>query len=97
MAAIRITLEENFQSMLESLKKDFPLLKYPEIIRLAVGDFYTKRQEFKKHEQFQKWNDSLPLLHLSDEEQKSLTQGIQESEKNEGKIMTNDELWKSLS
>jgi len=89
---IRLTISGTFAEYLQELKKDFPLMKYQEIIRLAVADF-KKQQELKKRKV---WEDSLPTLKLSDKQQDLLTKAIQAAENEDTKTMSIDEMWKEV-
>lgn len=87
MSAIRITMDSQLEEILLSLQKNnFPLLKYPEIIRVAVGEYYTKREKEKRKE----WEESLPIIELNEEESAELSKA-----KASGSLgpMTREKFW----
>lgn len=89
---IRISKTKELDAVLHLLKGDFTLLSDAEIVKLALSDLYHKQLA----EKIQKWEQSLPMMELSDEEQESLTAAIKsfEREKKAGKLkpMTADEV-----
>lgn len=88
MATIRISINEDIERILESLKGEYPALDYPELFKLGLSELYRKR-EFETR---QAWMARLPSLELSDEEQDSLDEAFAELETGKGKIMTVDEV-----
>lgn len=41
MSTMRLTINQDFEYVLEDLKKYYPLLESPELVKLAVSQFYT--------------------------------------------------------
>lgn len=41
---VRISLNEDVEHILESLKGDYPALDYPEIFKLGLSELYRKRE-----------------------------------------------------
>jgi hypothetical protein len=77
MASYRINLniDEKFAKILAELKILYPLLSDPDILKLAVGDFYIKQQnQNTKHNL-----DSLPVLKLTPKQTAILEKNIEES------------------
>ena len=44
MATIRISLNDDIERILESLKSDYPALDYPELFKLGLSELYRKRE-----------------------------------------------------
>ena len=44
MTTIRISLNEDIERILESLKSDYPTLDYPELFKLGLSELYRKRE-----------------------------------------------------
>ena len=94
---IRISKTEELEKMLSALKEQFALLSEAEIVKLALSHFFRTQEE----ERIRRWERSLPMMDLSDEEQESLTQGIQDLErmKKKGtlKPMSVEEIMKKIT
>ena len=78
---IRITLTKEIEEFLAKMQRGrFRFLENSEIIRFILSEWYNQQVELEnKH--WQVWARSLPTVELSDEEQESLSQGIEEFEK----------------
>lgn len=44
MATIRISLNEDIERILESLKLEYPALDYPELFKLGLSELYRKNE-----------------------------------------------------
>lgn len=74
MASIRISINDDIERILESLKGDYPTLDYPELFKLGLSELYRKREL----ETRQAWIDSLPTLAISEEEAASIAEARKE-------------------
>jgi hypothetical protein len=74
MASIRISINEDIERILESLKGDYPTLDYPELFKLGLAELYRKREL----EARQRWAESLPTLEVSGEEAASIAEARKE-------------------
>jgi hypothetical protein len=92
MASIRISINENIERILESLKGDYPTLDYPELFKLGLAELYRKREL----EARQRWVESLPTLEISEDEAASIAEGRRELERGEAKAVTIEELLTEL-
>ena len=93
MNTVRLSITDEFAQILDSLKRDFPLLNYPELIRMAVSGYQRNREEARLRKKQREWSQNLPFLDLSDQDQASLSDSIPE----EGStILTRSELWKEV-
>lgn len=72
---IRLTITDEFKNILETIKLDFPLLSYPELIKMAVSGFFTQ----SKRQRITQWEQNLPVLTLSDKAQSELTQALKDN------------------
>jgi len=61
--SIRLTIGDDFQKILEKFKRDYPLLEYPEIIRMAVSGYYRIQED----EEIQKTLVAFPVSEELDE------------------------------
>ncbi|MEM6430393.1 MAG: hypothetical protein AAF708_14215 [Deinococcota bacterium] len=84
MTSIRISLNDDIERVLESLKRDYPTLDYPELFKLGLSELYRKREL----ETRQAWLDSLPTLEISEEEAHEIAEARQET----GQVMSVDEI-----
>ena len=95
-AQIRINKTKELAELLRVLRTMFLVLDESEIVKLALSRFYEQEIVRKRDA----WIASLPVMELSDEEQASLTEGIQDLErmKKEGtlKAMTADEIMEAI-
>ncbi len=78
---IRISVNENIETLLKDLKEDYPALDYSEIFKLGLSELYNQQKE--KHlrhelERRQIWADSLPELKITKKQAKSIAKGRQE-------------------
>lgn len=88
MATIRISVSEDIERILESLKSEYPTLDYPELFKLGLSELYRKRElESRKT-----WAESLPELALSVAERDALTEALNEADGEPGKRLTLKEL-----
>lgn len=44
MATIRISINEDIERILESLKGEYPALDYPELFKLGLSELYRKKE-----------------------------------------------------
>jgi hypothetical protein len=72
---INLQIDDKFAQMLAYLKKDYPLLADPDLIKIAVGKFYNQ----VKHAEHQQWVESLPDLQLTAEQKAKLESNLEES------------------
>jgi hypothetical protein len=95
MATIRISLNEDIERILESLKSDYPALDYPELFKLGLSELYRKRElESRKA-----WAESMPELVLTDAERDELSEALDEADEASErgkKAMSVDELMTHL-
>ena len=75
MTRINLQIDDKFATILKHLKLEYPLLGDPDLIKIAVGDFYNKLQLQKQKD----WIDSLPVLQLSPAQSSQLDKDLQES------------------
>ena len=75
MTRINLQIDSTFASILKILKLEYPLLADPDLIKVAVGDFYNRVQLKKQKEQI----DSLPTLQLTPEQTTKLENNLIES------------------
>lgn len=96
MNAVRIALTDDFKQVLDSLQREYPLLKYPELIKMCVGNQYKVFLQERQERKIQQWSAGLPYLELSDSEQDSLSRALESAERGHGVQMTADEFMDSL-
>ena len=87
-ATIKISITDEIARSLERLKRRYPTLDMPELVKLSVGEF-DRMVELQSRKE---WADSLPILELNAEEQRELTEALDEADREEGRIMTVDEI-----
>lgn len=71
-ATIRLTLNPELRTILDSIKQAYPLLEYSEIIRMALSTYYQKFQE----QQIDDWEKKLLTRKATTKEEKSIAKGI---------------------
>lgn len=71
-ATIRLSLNEELRSVLDDIKQSYPLLEYPEIMRMALSSYYQKFQEQRRRE----WEKNLPVRKATAEEEKCISKGV---------------------
>ena len=81
---VRISINEDIERVLESLKHDFPALDYPELFKLGLSELYTKRERERR----KVWADKLPVMELDDEQAQSLAEAREELAKGEGETLS---------
>ncbi len=86
MTRINLQIDDKFAAILQYLQLDYPLLTEPDIIKIAVGNFYqsqkakeNKTQLSKKLQERKAWADSLPTLELTPEQTATLEKNLEES------------------
>jgi hypothetical protein len=72
--SIRITINEDVERVLETLKGEYPALDYPELFKLGLSELYYKREL----EARERWAKNLPILDISQEEADSIATARQE-------------------
>jgi hypothetical protein len=75
MPTMRLTINKDFEYVLEDLKNYYPLLESPELVKLAVSQFYTST----------KANFVTTNSHLSDDQIKQIHSDLKSSGKAIGK------------
>jgi hypothetical protein len=73
-ASIRITINEDLERVLESLKGQYPTLDYPELFKLGLAELYHKREL----EARERWAASLNELDIREEEASSIADARKE-------------------
>ena len=92
MTSIRISINDDIERILESLKGEYPTLDYPELFKLGLSELYHKREL----EARRRWAESLPLLQVSEEEAASIAEAREELKTNPRQSVTAEELISSL-
>ena len=91
---INLTIDDNFQKVLDYFKSRFPLLSEVEIVKMAVGGFYAQNKAIDN----QLWMDSLPNLKLTDTQMNELEKGIEQFESSDKiKFSTGEDFVKYLN
>lgn len=75
MTRINLQIDDKFASVLKTLSLSFPLLTEPDLIKVAVGDFYNRIQLEKQI----KWIESLPVLQITKEQAAQLDDNLTSS------------------
>lgn len=68
MTIIRLNIGNDFQVILDEYKKQYPLLSYPEIIKMIVSRHYIALHGR------QKWENSLSTMEISEDQAKSIAE-----------------------
>lgn len=88
MTSIRITINEDIERILKSLKGEYPTLDYPELFKLGLAELYHKREL----EARELWAESLPVLELSEEEQDNLAAALDEANREPARVLSLEQL-----
>ncbi|UCH26324.1 MAG: hypothetical protein JSV66_01355 [Trueperaceae bacterium] len=51
MSVIRLSVNKDVEALLEDLKRDFPALDYPEILKLALSDYHRRHMRARQEEE----------------------------------------------
>ena len=92
MSTVHISITEDVERILESLKQEYPALNYSELFKLGLGELYRKCTL----ETRRRWLEDLPLMELSEEEAASIAEGRREIERGEGHKVIAEELMAEL-
>jgi hypothetical protein len=72
---LNLTIDDEFATVLQSLKSSSPLASDVSIIRDAVGAKYIAHRNAQR----KAWADSIPVLELTDKQMEQLQKNIEES------------------
>ena len=67
MSTIRLTRTKELDRMLKKLRKQFPLMDDPEIIRVCLGLYFVQMDVHSK-DAWKQWDSSLPVVKMTEEE-----------------------------
>jgi hypothetical protein len=79
---IRLTVNEEVEALLVDLKRDYPALSYPEILKLALSDYHRRHKQNVQDEERRRWYEwerSLPELELGECEKDSIAKARRET------------------
>ena len=74
--------------MLERPKQRYPALDQPELFKLGLAELDRKVKLQRRKE----WAESLPILKLIKEEQRELSEALDEADRDEDRIMSVEEI-----
>ena len=80
---IRINKTKELKDILKFLQSQLKLLSEADILKLALSEFYSKRQK----QNYSEWINNLPTLDMTDEEEIRIGKAIQEYKGGKGKIV----------
>lgn len=70
---INLQIDETMAKMLDSIKQSYPIFGDADLLKLALNDFYLKKQK----EKWETWSNSLPSINLSKEQEQNLQTSIE--------------------
>lgn len=73
---IRLSINDDVESLLQELKRQYPALDYPEILKLALSELYRKQELEARNN----WAAALPELPLTDYERARLDNALNEAD-----------------
>ena len=88
---IRLNKTPEIQDVINFLKNRFKLLNESEILKMALSHVYYSfkhRDDVEELERRAKWEATLPLIELSEEDQASLTEGLKDFKEGKSKKRT---------
>jgi len=74
---VKISINDDIAAALSRVKKEYPTLDTPELFKLALAELDRKVWRERR----KRWEDSLPIMELTEEQQIELQKAIDEADK----------------
>ena len=74
---VKISINDDIAAALSRVKKEYPTLDTPELFKLSLAELDRKVWRERR----KRWEDSLPIMELTEEQQIELQKAIDEADK----------------